>query len=360
MILKTYQKYLIKEYLSLILKISFIFLILGFIMGILEELRFFSEIEIDYFFPIFLVFLNLPSLIYEIFPFIILLSIIFLFLNLGEKGELISFKNNGLENFELIKLFSIVSFFVGVFAIVIFYNFAALLKFNYLDIKKNYTNDSKYLASITENGIWIKDEIDNNILFINSKKIELDNLIDVEIVKLSKNFEYLSTISSKKINIKENLWTVHEAIIINKDNSQEIKENLKIQTNFNFDKINNLYSDLSSITAWGLVRLKQEYKSVNYSTIEIDYQFQKILSYPIYLTIMSLLSVVLMMNLKTHKNKVFLITLGIFMSVLIYYINHFFGIIGRSETVPLLISIWIPLAILLLISTVGIVKINEK
>ena len=88
---------------------------------------------------------------------------------MGEKGELISFKNNGLENFELIKLFSIVSFFVGVFAIVIFYNFAALLKFNYLDIKK-LINDSKYLASITENGIWIKDEIDDNILFINSKK----------------------------------------------------------------------------------------------------------------------------------------------------------------------------------------------
>ena len=47
-------------------------------MGVLEELRFFSDIEVDYYFPLFLVFLNLPSLIYEIFPFIILLSIIFL------------------------------------------------------------------------------------------------------------------------------------------------------------------------------------------------------------------------------------------------------------------------------------------
>ena len=54
------------------------------------------------------------------------------------------------------------------------------------------------MASITENGIWIKDEIDDNILFINSKKIELDNLIDVEIINLNKNFEYLNTISSKK------------------------------------------------------------------------------------------------------------------------------------------------------------------
>ena len=44
----------------------------------------------------------------------------------------------------------------------------------------------------------------------------------------------------------------------------------------------------------------------------------------------------------------------------IYYINHFFGIIGRSETIPLMVSIWIPLLILLIISTVGLVRINEK
>ena len=111
---------------------------------------------------------------------------------------MISFKNNGLQNFEILKLLSTVSFLIGIFIVVIFYNFAAILKFHYLDLKKDFTKDAKYLASITENGIWIKDEIDENIFFINAKKIELDNLIDVEIIKLNKNFEYNATISSKK------------------------------------------------------------------------------------------------------------------------------------------------------------------
>ena len=133
---------------------------------ILEELKFFSDIDTEFYFPFLLVFLNIPALIYQIFPFIILISIIFLFQSLNEKGELISFKNNGLENYEIVKLLSLVSFFIGILIIVIFYNFAAILKFNYLDIKKNFTNDAKYLASITENGIWIKDEVDNNIVFI--------------------------------------------------------------------------------------------------------------------------------------------------------------------------------------------------
>ena len=37
-----------------------------------------------------------------------------------------------------------------------------------------------------------------------------------------------------------------------------------------------------------------------------------------------------------------------------------FGIIGRNETMPLSVSIWIPLLILLIISTIGLVRINEK
>ena len=120
MILKTYQKYLIKEFLFFILKVTFVFFILGFIMGVLEELKFFSDIDTEFYFPFLLVFLNIPALIYQIFPFIILISVIFLFQNLVEKGELISFKNHGLENFEIVKLLSIVSFTIGILVIVIF------------------------------------------------------------------------------------------------------------------------------------------------------------------------------------------------------------------------------------------------
>ncbi len=360
MIFKTYQKYLIKEFLILTLKVSFVFFVLGFIMGALEELRFFSEIETNFYFPLFLVFLNLPSLIYQIFPFIILISVIFLFQNLSEKGELNSFKSNGLENFKIVKLLALLSLSIGIFVVVIFYNFAAILKFNYLDIKKNFTKDAKYLASITENGIWIKDIVDDNILFINAKKIELNYLVDVEVVKLNQNFEYQSTLSAKRVNIKDNLWTTNNALTIYNDNSRILDDVLKIKTNFDFEKISNLYSDLSSITFWGLIKLKKDYRTVNYSTVEIDYQFQKILSYPIFLTIMSLLSVVLMMNMNLQTNKVFLTTVGILISVIIYYINHFFGIIGRNETIPLIMSIWTPLIILLIITAIGLVKINDK
>lgn len=360
MIIKIYQKYLIKDLIIKVLQVTLVFFVLGFIMGILEELSFFSELEVNYYFPFYLVLLNLPSLIYELFPFIILLSVQLLMIKIIENGELITFKNNGLSNLKIIKIISSICFLIGLFVIIIFYNFSAALKFQYLDIKKNYTDDDKYLASITENGLWIKDEVDNRINFINAKKIGLSSLIDVEIVQLDKNFDYINNITSQKINIKDNLWIIENGIIFNKDNSKEKIEKYSFQSNFNFDKINSLYSNLSSITIWGLLDLKKDYKLVNYSTTEIEYHLQRILSYPVFLIIMSIISTVLMMSVKFQKSKIVFIVMGILLSVIIYYINYFFGIIGKNERIPLIIALWIPLVILTIVSIIGLIRINEK
>tara|TARA_B100000767_G_C19747179_1_gene529094 strand:- start:591 stop:1676 length:1086 start_codon:yes stop_codon:yes gene_type:complete len=359
-IFKTYQKYLIKKFYYNIFKISFIFLVLGFIMGILEELKFFSDVDVGYYIPLLLIFLNLPHLIYQIFPFIILLSIMFLFIDLNDKNELIAFKNNGLDNFKILKLLALTSLFTGIFMVLIFYNVAAVLKFNYLNIKKDFTKDNKYLASITENGLWIKDENESNIIFVNAEKIDKKYLIDVNLTILSKEFEYQKTIVSPLIDISNNLWILKNATILNSDNTDKFNEEIQLITNFNYDKINNLYSDLTSLTIWQLKKIKKDYISINYSTVDIDYQLQKVYSFPIYLLIISIFSVVFMMNINQQRSRTAILTLGIFFSVIIYYLNNFFGVIGKNEKIPLIASIWIPLLILFLISSIGIIRINEK
>ena len=68
--LKIYQKYIIKNFLSKIYNISLIFLLLIFILSILEELKFFKDIEANFLIPYFLTFLNVPITLFEIFPFI--------------------------------------------------------------------------------------------------------------------------------------------------------------------------------------------------------------------------------------------------------------------------------------------------
>ena len=67
-----------------------------------------------------------------------------------------------------------------------------------------------------------------------------------------------------------------------------------------------------------------------------------------------------MFNTKKFKNTTFKLAIGLFMSVIIYYMNNFFMILGNTEKIPVLISIWVPLFVILIINSIAMVKINEK
>jgi len=78
------------------------------------------------------------------------------------------------------------------------------------------------------------------------------------------------------------------------------------------------------------------------------------------LTLMTIFSAIIMFNIGYQKKSTFKITLGILISVVIYYINYFFNVLGTSEKIPLLLSISMPLIILSIINFTSIIKLNEK
>ena len=131
-------------------------------------------------------------------------------------------------------------------------------------------------------------------------------------------------------------------------------------SNFNLKKINSLFSNLSSLTLFDLINLRKSYISLNYSVIDIDSHVFKVISYPLYLTLITIFSAIIMYNIGYQRNSFFQITLGILLSVIIYYINYFINILGANEKIPLFLSIFLPLIILSIINFISTIKLNEK
>ena len=357
--MKVYIKYIIKNFVKLLFIVSFIFFILVLLLNLLEELNFFKDSNQSLYYPLLLNILNAPSILINIFPFIFLISTQFLLINLIDKNELIILKNFGIDNLKLIGIISLISFVASLFIIIFFYNFSAKLKHFYLDIKNNFATDNKYLAVITDNGIWIKDEIKNNNIIINANLIEGNILKEVVITQFDNSFSPKKYIYGEIANIEKNDWVINRAIIIEK-NIRTIKDNFIFQSNFNSEKINNLFSNLTSLTIWELFNLKNEYDSVGYSVKEINLHLQKIYSFPVYLTILTIFASVLMLNVPFNKPKFFYLIMGIFASVLIFYINHFSSLLGENNKLPVTLSVWLPHVIVSILTGIGMVRINEK
>ena len=121
-----------------------------------------------------------------------------------------------------------------------------------------------------------------------------------------------------------------------------------------------MFSNLSSVSFLELLELKKNYNLLNYSTIEIEIQIQKIISYPIYLILMTLFSSAIMFNVKKYKSNTFKISVGLFFCVIIYYFNNLFNVLGQTERINYIISTWIPLFVLSIITMLMLIRVNEK
>ena len=359
MILNTYKKYILSLFSKTLVEIILIFFSLILIINLFEEINFLKNENVSGYYPIFLSLLNTPSIIFDILPFIFLISTLLFFIKLINKNELSIFKYTGITNNQILRIVVFFSFIIGLFLIFGFYTFSSKLKNQYLLIKNEFSSDDKYLAVITENGLWIRDEINETINITTADKINKNLLINVSIVQFDKNYNLLQLIQSKKVNIKSKNWNIDEPLIT-KDNVTNKLEILKFNSNFDIEIINNLFSNLSSMSLMQLNKLKKDYKKLGYSTVDIEVYEHKIFSVPIYLAIMTLLSGIIMFNSKYKKSKIFNIILGISLSVVIYYVNYFSGLLGETGKIPIILSVWMPMIVLMLISLIGLVRLNEK
>ena len=357
---KTYEKYIVKNFLTKILSISLIFFCLIVILSILEEISFFKNLNVNFFFPYILTLLNAPITLFEIFPFIFLISTQFLFYDLFKKEELNLLKSNGLSNFKVIKILFFSSFLIGIFTVFIYYNAASKLKFFYTDIKNNFSNDNKYLAVVTDSGLWLKDEINENILIVKANNIKDNYLIDVFINKFDKNFNLQSTIESKKININQKKWIIKNPTITLENISTTTKKDLEIDTNFDQKKINSLFSNISTLNLLELFDLKKDFEKLGYSSDEIIIHLMKLFSTPLLYSVLTILSAIIMFNMKRDKSLFFHVILGILMSVIIYYINFMFSSLGNNGKIPIIASIFLPILFISIFAIIGLIRINEK
>ena len=357
---KTYQKYIIQNFISKFILITLIFFSLVIIMGSLEEISFSKDLDISFYYPYFLTLLNAPITLFEIFPFIFLLTTQFLFYDLFKKDELNLLKTNGLNNFSIIKIIFFIAIIIGLFNVLIFYNISSNLKFYYSNIKNNLSSDNKYLAMVTKSGLWIKDEIEDKKFIIKSRLIK-DNFISETVInEFDGDFNLIRVIQSKKIDIKTNEWIIYDAMIT-KDNSTIIlKEPMMIETNFNYEKINNIFSNISTLNIFELFDLKKDYERLGYSSVEIFIHLLKLSTTPLFYGILSILSAIIMFGMTKGKSLFAHITAGFLISVVIYYIMFFFTSLGNSGKIPVLLSVLFPILVMSIISIIGLININEK
>ena len=355
--------YLLKNFLKTFFLFVLVFYCFGVILNLFEEIEFFKNIDVNIFTPLMLTSIFIPSMIIKLLPFIIFLSSMWFMLAIRNNKDLLTLKVFGYSNFRIFFTLASTSFVLGWLILIIINPVTSKMSKYYEKTKSNYSRDIDHLVTFNRNGVWIKETLGLNSRIISADKPDGFNLINVTIFHLDQNSNLLEKIFSKKADISDNTWVLKDVQVLKPIDGILIEEKFevyKIQSIYNFDKINSLFKNFDTMSFIQLTTNYKELLANGYNELFLDESLHTMLVLPFFLFLMTALASILTMNtLKKSDNFKFIIV-GILTSVLIFYFKDLSLALGKTDRIPLTLSVWVPVIALSFFIFIGVLQINEK
>ena len=360
---KILYNYLLLNFLKTFFLLVGIFYGFGMILNLFEEIEFFKNLNVSILKPVILTGIIIPSILLKLLPFVIFISSMWFMLKIRNNKDMLTLKVFGCSNLKILSILALTSFILG-WVILFFINpvTSSLSKY-YEKTKSNYSRDIDHLVTFNRNGLWIKENINGGTRIISAVKPEKENLIDVTITHLDKEYNLIEKIVSKKVNIKDKEWILNDVSIFFFDDGiikKKQLETLKIESIYDYEKINSLFKNFDTMSFLDLVFNYKTLIDNGYSKVFLDQSLHSLLSLPFFLMVMTGLASILTMNTLKKSNNFKFIIVGLVATVLIFYFKDLSVALGQTDRIPLILSIWAPVMALGIFISIGVLQINEK
>ena len=167
----------------------------------------------------------------------------------------------------------------------------------------------------------------------------------------------------EKTFIKNNNWILNDVIIFKPSNGiLETKklDQYNINSIYTYEKITSLFKNFDTMSFVDLVVNYKELLKNGYNKTFLNQSLHTLLSLPFFLLMMTAIASILTMNTLKKSDNLKFITLGLIVSVLVFYFKNLSLALGQTDKIPLILAVWAPVLALSLFALVGVLQINEK
>jgi len=304
--------------------------------------------------------LKLPTIISEIIPFVVILSIAFLFKNLITNNELISIRNMGFSILDIFKPIAIAIFLFGLFILLFINPLAANFENNFNNLtSKKYPN--MYSIKFINEGMWIKNiSEDNNINYINISKINLDNMNAEEIKILNINNKFNKIIIAEKGEIIDKIFKLQNVSIFNINNDKFEKVEF-YNLILNFDKSNIIDSILNFkfIPFYKYKKHVNNLKKFNLHSSEVSLYYLSEILKPIFLVIIGFTVMGFSGKFKRNESFFKVLFISILIGFLIFLLKEIVTTLTTTMKISFIFSYFIIFMFPLMIGLYQIIRIES-
>ena len=363
--------YFSKEFAFSLLLVFLVFFSLSLLINSVGELVYLKDKKIEniIWMAIILTLAKTPTTVIELSIFIFLFSGILFFVKIQKNNEVNTAMLAGISKTLPILIPSVISFACGLF-IIFFLTPVSSASLNFYEKEKRIYSSNDNLIVMNKMGLWFMENTANGYNIIRADKIENNNfkiLNNVTIYNLDQDFNFLRRYDSEKISINKKKWSLTKAQITQEkeSTSSNAKNNeflleIDIDSSIDINSLKNYFTDVNAVSFWRMLKTIKNLNSRGYSAEEFKVKFHKYLSLPFYLFAMILVSTTFTMGANKQYNTFMYLFFGTILGVCIYFLNDLSISLGLSNKLPLATSVWSPVGLVIILSTINLIRIKER
>jgi lipopolysaccharide export system permease protein len=203
---------------------------------------------------------------------------------------------------------------------------------------------------------------DNKNNIIRASNLENKSLVDLSIYQFDENNNFTKRIQADFADISSSIWKLTNVDVLD-EKGQLIVSKLSQATYasiYDFEKIQSLYANKDTVSFWKIGKQIKLLEERGYSTKQMETKLHRSLAFPFFLLSMVLLSGVFTLGINFKENNLTYIIITIITCILVYFFNDFSAALGETERLSIEIAVWMPIVIIFIFSSVGMIYANQK
>ncbi len=347
------NKYLVINFIIISLFIIFV--------NLLELSRIISEDSKSVFNFLYFSFLKYPSILNEILPFVTIISIAFLIRNLINNNEFVSMRNLGYSIIDIFLPIAVAVFLIGLFFLIILNPLSVIMENKY-EVKLDNKESSLYSIKISDNEMWIKNEINSqNSSFINIKNIDLKdmNAQDIKILLISNDVNKF--IIAKNGEFKNNIFYLNDVRYYDfKKDEYKSLNNYKLIINFNKENILNAISKYKLVPFYKYITHSKTLNKFNLYSPEIGLYYLSEILKPIFIVVLAFVIVGFTSKFQRNENFFKVLFISIFIGFIIFLMKEIISKLTISLSINIFFGYLFIFLIPFFIGLYQVIKIENE
>lgn len=294
-----------------------------------------------------MVFLQLPGLITELMPFIILFSVMMVFWRLGKGVELAVARSAGMSIWQLI---APLIFLIGVYSFLDFTLFnplSATMMSRFEQLNSRYFKGYKNNFMISETGMWFKNQDDTSYSIVRVARVDptLQTLQNVTIYKFSLEDEFLVRYDAKVVELLDGFWRLKKVLISEPNQLPREDSFMDIETDLVFSKLQYSFVSPDTLSFWALPEFIDLLEKSGLSSVSQRLYWHKILARPFLFFAMAVLAAIVAFRISLRQGLMGYCFIAIGFAFSLYILHSVAIALGLSLIIPVVVAAWAPTCI---------------